>query len=90
MQNKGFISTIAILLILISGFYISFSVVTHHFEEKAKKYATEMAGTDDVTNDAYKLHLKQFNDSIDKEKVYLGYTYNQDRKLEVGLGLDLK
>ena len=90
MQNKGFISTIAILLILISGFYISFSVVTHHYEEKAKKYAMEMAGTDDVTNDAYKLHLKQFNDSIDKEKVYLGYTYNDVRKLEVGLGLDLK
>ena len=90
MQNKGFISTIAILLVLISGFYISFSVVTHHYEEKAKKYATEMAGTDDVTNDAYKLNLKQFNDSIDKEKVYLGYTYNQVRKLEVGMGLDLK
>ncbi|MCH5238688.1 MAG: protein translocase subunit SecD [Muribaculaceae bacterium] len=90
MQNKGFISTIAILLVLISGFYISFSVVTHHFEEKAKKYATTMAGTDDVTSDAYKLHLKQFNDSIDKEKVYLGYTYNQVRKLEVGMGLDLK
>lgn len=90
MQNKGFISTIAILLVLISGFYISFSVVTHHFEEKAKKYATAMAGTDDVTNDVYKMHLKQFNDSIDKEKVYLGYTYNQVRKLEVGMGLDLK
>ncbi|MCH5229082.1 MAG: protein translocase subunit SecD [Muribaculaceae bacterium] len=90
MQNKGFISTIAILLVLISGFYISFSVVTHHYEEKAKKYAMEMAGTEDVTNDAYKLHLKQFNDSIDKEKVYLGYTYNQVRKLEVGMGLDLK
>ena len=90
MQNKGFISTIAILLVLISGFYISFSVVTHHYEEKAKKYAMEMAGTDDVTNDLYKQHLKQFNDSIDKEKVYLGYTYNQVRKLEIGLGLDLK
>ena len=90
MQNKGFISTIAILLVLISGFYISFSVVTHHYEEKAKKYAMAMSGTDDVTNDAYKINLKQFNDSIDKEKVYLGYTYNQVRKLEVGLGLDLK
>ena len=91
MQNKGFISTIAVLLILISGFYISFSVVTHHYDEKAKKFAMEMAGTEDATNDAYKQYLKQFNDSIDKEKVYLGYyTYNQVRKLEVGLGLDLK
>ncbi len=28
--------------------------------------------------------LKQFNDSIDKEKVYLGYTYNQVRKMGGG------
>ncbi|MBD5356900.1 MAG: protein translocase subunit SecD [Bacteroides sp.] len=90
MQNKGFISTIAVLLILICGFYISFSFVTSHYEKKAEEYAAMMAKTNDVTNDAYKQNLKQFNDSIDKEKVYLGYTYNQVRKLEVGLGLDLK
>ena len=90
MQNKGFISTIAVLLILICGFYISFSFVTSHYEKKAEEYAAMMAKTSDVTNDAYKQNLKQFNDSIDKEKVYLGYTYNQVRKLEIGLGLDLK
>ena len=90
MQNKGFISTIAVLLILICGFYISFSFVTSHYEKKAEEYAAKMAGTTDVTNDAYKQSLKQFNDSIDKEKVYLGYTYNQVRKMEIGLGLDLK
>ncbi|MDE6008188.1 MAG: protein translocase subunit SecD [Muribaculaceae bacterium] len=90
MQNKGFISTIAILLVLICGFYISFSFVTSHYEKKAQEYSALMSGTNDVTNDAYKQNLKQFNDSIDKEKVYLGYTYNQVRKLEIGLGLDLK
>ena len=90
MQNKGFISTIAVLLILICGFYISFSFVTSHYEKKAEEYAAKLAGTTDVTNDAYKQNLKQFNDSIDKEKVYLGYTYNQVRKLEIGMGLDLK
>ncbi|MDE5869405.1 MAG: protein translocase subunit SecDF, partial [Muribaculaceae bacterium] len=90
MQNKGFISTIAILLVLICGFYISFSFVTSHYEEKAKEYAASIAKTTDETNDVYKQSLKQFNDSIDKEKVYLGYTYNQVRKMEVGLGLDLK
>ena len=90
MQNKGFISTIAILLVLICGFYISFSLVTNHYEKKAKEFATAAAKTSDETNDAYKQSLKQFNDSIDKEKVYLGYTYNQVRKMEVGLGLDLK
>ncbi|TGY79508.1 protein translocase subunit SecD [Lepagella muris] len=90
MQNKGFISTIAVLLVLICGFYISFSFVTSHYEKKAEEYAAMMSKTSDVTNDAYKQNLKQFNDSIDKEKVYLGYTYNQVRKLEIGLGLDLK
>ncbi len=90
MQNKGFISTIAVLLILICGFYISFSFVTSHYEKQAEEYAAKISGTTDVTNDAYKQSLKQFNDSIDKEKVYLGYTYNQVRKMEIGLGLDLK
>lgn len=90
MQNKGFISTIAILLVLICGFYISFSFVTRHYEQKAREYAVKMSNTTDETNDAYKKSLKQFNDSIDKEKVYLNYTFNQVRKMEVGLGLDLK
>lgn len=90
MQNKGFISTIAVLLVLICGFYISFSFVTSHYEKLADEYATKAAGTSDVTNDVYKQSLKQYNDSIDKEKVYLGYTYNQVRQMEIGLGLDLK
>jgi len=90
MQNKVFISTIAILLVLICGFYISFSFVTSHYEKKAKEFAAMTAKTSDETNDVYKQSLKQFNDSIDKEKVYLWYTYNQVRKMEVGLGLDLK
>ncbi len=90
MQNKGFISTIAVLLVLICGFYISFSFVTSHYEKLADEYATKVAGTSDVTNDVYKQSLKQYNDSIDKEKVYLGYTYNQVRQMEIGLGLDLK
>ncbi|MDE6335744.1 MAG: protein translocase subunit SecDF, partial [Muribaculaceae bacterium] len=64
--------------------------MTSHYEKKAEEYAAKLAGTTDVTNDAYKQNLKQFNDSIDKEKVYLGYTYNQVRKLEIGMGLDLK
>lgn len=90
MQNKGFISTIAILLVLICGFYLSFSLVTNHYEKKAKEYAVMMSKTNDETSDAYKQSLKQFNDSIDKEKVYMGRTYSEVRKMEVGMGLDLK
>ena len=65
MQNKGFILTIAILLVLICGFYISFSFITSNYEKEAKEYAARMAGTQDATNDVYKQRLKQYNDSID-------------------------
>lgn len=90
MQNKGFISTIAVLLILICGFYISFSFVTAHYEKKAKEFAATRSGTDDVTNDQYKRYLKQFNDSLDREKVYFIWNYNEVRQMEIGMGLDLK
>ena len=43
MQNKGFIGTIAVLLILICGFYISFSFVTEAYEEEADAYAAKIA-----------------------------------------------
>ena len=90
MQNKGFISTIAVLLILICGFYISFSFVTSHYEKKAEEFAAARAKTNDVTNDEYKKFLKLYNDSIDREKVYFIWTYNQVRQMEIGMGLDLK
>ena len=90
MQNKGFIITIAILLILISGFYISFSLVTSHYEKEAKAYAVKMSGTEDVTNEQYKQGLKQYYDNIEDEKVWFGQTFKKVRQNEIGLGLDLK
>lgn len=90
MQNKGFISTIAVLLILICAFYISFSFVTRNYEKEADAYATAIAKTGDATNQAYKNARKAYMDSLDQEKVYLGYTYAQVKKMEMGLGLDLK
>ena len=80
MQNKGFIRVIAVLLTLICLFYISFSVVTAVYNNKAKEYA---AG--DETK------YKHYIDSISTEKVYWWYyTYQQCREMEIGLGLDLK
>ncbi|MFA6862757.1 MAG: protein translocase subunit SecDF [Dysgonamonadaceae bacterium] len=79
MLNKGFIKTFAILLGLISLYYLSFSVVSNHYERKAEAYS----GGD--------LNLKtQYLDSMSTEKVYLGYTLKQIREKEIGLGLDLK
>ena len=90
MQNKGFIGTIAVLLILICGFYISFSFVTQKYEDEADRYAAALAKTKDSANKNYKDARKAFMDSLENEKVYLGYTYGQVKKMEIGLGLDLK
>ena len=39
MQNKGFVKFIAIALTLICVFYLSFSFVTRHYEQKAEAMA---------------------------------------------------
>lgn len=80
MQNKGFIRVVAVLLTLICLFYLSFSVVTAIYNNKAKEYA---AGDE--------AKYKHYIDSISTEKVYWWYyTYQQCREMEIGLGLDLK
>lgn len=74
---------------LVCLFYLSFSLVTNHFEGKAAEQAARLAGGD-VNSEAYQQAYKNYIDSIGKEKVYLGYTFNQVQKMGVGLGLDLK
>ena len=77
MQNKGIVKFIALLLILVCCFYLSFSFVTRHYESKAAAMGEE-AG-------------QEYLDSINNEKVYLGiYSLKQCREMEIGLGLDLK
>lgn len=79
MQNKGIVRVLAILLALVSLFYLSFSVVTGTYNRKAKEYA---AGD--------KMKEYQYLDSLSGEKVYLGYTLKECREKEINLGLDLK
>lgn len=77
MQNKGIVKVIAVLLILVCLFYISFSFVTRHYEGKAAAMGTEKG--------------EEYLDSIKNEKVYLGiYSLKECREMQIGLGLDLK
>jgi len=77
MQNKGIVKFIAIVLILVCCFYLSFSFVTKYHENKA-------AAMDEVAG-------QEYLDSIMNEKVYCGiYSFKQCREMEIGLGLDLK
>ena len=79
MQNKGFVKVFAVLLTLVCMFYLSFSFVTRHYNNKAAEYA---AG-DPAKESAYL-------DSLSTQKVWLGYTLKECREMEITLGLDLK
>ena len=77
MQNKGLVKTIAVALVLVCCFYLSFGFVTKHYTDKAAAMGEE-AG-------------QEYLDSLKNEKVYLGvYTLKQCQEMEIGLGLDLK
>ena len=79
MQNKGLVRILAVCLALVSAFYLSFSIVTSHYDKKAKEYAG---------GDAVKEYV--YLDSIAAEKVWFGYTLKECREKEINLGLDLK
>ena len=77
LQAKNIVKFITLLLVLVCIFYLSFSFVTSHYENKAAAMGEE-AG-------------QEYLDSIMNEKVYLGiYSLKQCREMEIGLGLDLK
>ena len=93
MQTKGFIRVLTYALLLICAFYLSFTFVSKHYENKAEKNALAVAGikSPDTSNDTYRLALNEYLDSLATKKVYLGYyTLQQVREKELGLGLDLK
>ena len=76
MQNKVFVKVIAVLLTLICLFYLSFSAVTNHYENKA-------AAMGEVKGKAYL-------DSMRNEKAWMGFTLKECEELQISLGLDLQ
>ena len=104
MQNKGVIKLLALLLALFTVYQLSFTFVTRHYENKARKYADspknvelaqQMANGD---NDAYEYYLDSIKtaketyylDSIGTIKVYMWQDYRKCKEQELNLGLDLK
>ncbi|MDO4695291.1 protein translocase subunit SecDF [Porphyromonas sp.] len=79
MQNKGLVKGVALVMVLICAYYLSFSFVSGHYTNKAKEYAQ---------GDPMK-EIK-YLDSLSSQKVWLGQTLKQVRDNEIGLGLDLK
>ena len=81
MQNKGIVKFIAVALVLVCCFYLSFSVVTSRYESKIEQVRA-------TQGDAA---AKRYQDSLEINKVWLGaWTLKECREMEMGLGLDLK
>ncbi|MGN1256864.1 MAG: protein translocase subunit SecDF, partial [Bacteroidaceae bacterium] len=81
MQNKGFVKVFALLLALVCIFYLSFSVVTNHYESKAETIAQTEG--EEAAN--------RYLDSVLNHKVYCNvWTLKECREMGIGLGLDLK
>jgi SecD/SecF fusion protein len=79
MQNKGLVLSFTIALILVCLFYLSFNVVTSHYDKQAKAFAQGNV-----------LEEYRYLDSLSTEKVWLNYTLKECREKELNLGLDLK
>jgi SecD/SecF fusion protein len=79
MQNKGAIQVFAILLALACIWSLSFTFVTSNVERKIHAEA----------GDSVELEQAML-DSMKTKKVFLGYTYEDCKKREINLGLDLK
>lgn len=95
MQSKGTLGSIiagviAIFLVLICLFYLSFTLVTSHHENKAEEYAAQMAGSEEKNPELFAKKKLEYHNSIKNEKVWLGYTFSEVQKWGIGLGLDLK
>ena len=81
MQNKGIVKFIAVALILVCCFYLSFSFVTKYHEGKAEAL-TAQAG-----EEAGQAYL----DSVSSTNIWFwAYNLKECREMEIGLGLDLK
>ena len=74
MQNKGIVITTAILLTLVSLFYLSFPIATSYYDSQAAKLKDPIAQQD-------------YKDSV---KYLGIYSYQKCLETQIGLGLDLK
>ena len=84
MQNKGFVALIAGLLTAICLFYMSFTLVVNHHDNKAQE----------ITASQGEEAARRYLDSLDNKTVWnigiMKKTLKECRSLGLGLGLDLK
>ncbi|MER2996218.1 protein translocase subunit SecDF [Pontibacter populi] len=84
MRNKSLIITLTVIVSALCLYFLSFSFVANNVQKDAEEFATDAQGNVDLAK------KQTYLDSIWKEPVFLGYTYQEIKENELGLGLDLK
>ena len=89
MRNKGAIWTLAVALVLVCLYQLSFTIVTYKVKKDARNYALSANNVVDLKKADYYL------DSVASEPVYnflwlKKYTYRECQEREINLGLDLQ
>ncbi|WP_242926778.1 protein translocase subunit SecDF [Pontibacter vulgaris] len=84
MRNKTLIIVLTVIVSALCAYYLSFSFVANNVQKKAEAYATDAQGNVDNAK------KQDYLDSVWKEPVFMGMTYQQVKENELGLGLDLK
>ncbi len=87
MQNKGLIRLFAIVFGLVCIYQLSFTYLTNKTETKAKEFAISKAGDNADERDIYE---RIYLDSVGKNPIFAGITYNEAKDKELNKGLDLK
>lgn len=83
MRNKGLIVGLTIIVALLCGWYLLLTWQAHQVEDRATAFATKNGKIDE--------HMRQtYLDSVWKQPVFAGMSYEQLKKSELALGLDLK
>jgi SecD/SecF fusion protein len=100
MQLKGLVRFIAIALLVLCVFQLSFTWIAHHTESNAQKQAEMLIGkanaglTPDELKERTRKTKNHILDSMNTETVYnLGlvkYTYQECKDQELAMGLDLQ
>ncbi len=91
MQNKGIVRIFAILFGLVCVYQLSYTYLTYTKEKEAEVYAQQKYP--ETVENYSKLRETAENDyldSIGKEEIFAGITYNYAKNKELNKGLDLK
>src|SRR6476620_11765603 len=88
MRNKTLVILLTVIVAVLCAYYLMFTFVSRGVQQKATAYATDARGNVDMNK------KQTYLDSVWKRPVFnfLGaeYTYQDVRKSELGLGLDLQ